>query len=241
MRVEQICSVGPSTPVNLSVMFHSITNNIVARVAFGKKRKNAAKFMAAIKSGVGLASGFNIPDLFPTWTTVLATVTGMRRSLQGIHKTVDAILEEIINERGTSSAPKRSRPAPPPTMSTRTSRRAHRPAGQRQLRVPPRQQQDQGHHPRHVRGRHRDFGVRNGVGMSELMRNPSVMKKLQEQIREAFKGKTMVMVEDLQVSDLRYLKLVIKEALQMHPPAPLLVPRESIDMCELEGYTIPAK
>jgi cytochrome P450 len=78
-------------------------------------------------------------------------------------------------------------------------------------------------------------------GMSELMRNPSVMKKLQEQIHEAFKGKTVVTVEDLQASDLRYLKLVIKEALRMHPPAPLLVPRESIDMFELEGYTIPAK
>jgi hypothetical protein len=79
MRVEQIRAAGPSTPVNVSVMFHSITNNIVARAEFGKKQKNAAKFMAAIKSGVGLASGFNIPDLFTTWTTVLATVTGMRR------------------------------------------------------------------------------------------------------------------------------------------------------------------
>lgn len=106
MLVEQIRAAGPSTPVNLSVMFHSTTNSIVARAAFGKKRKNAAEFMSAIKSGVGLASGFNIPDLFPTWTTVLATLTGMKRSLQGIHKTVDAILEEIIDERNIARADK---------------------------------------------------------------------------------------------------------------------------------------
>jgi hypothetical protein len=99
LRVEEIRAAGPSTPVNLSVMFHSITNSVVSRAAFGKKRKNAAEFLAATKAVVGLSSGFNIPDLFPTWTAVLAKLTGMTRSLKQIHKTVDTILEEIIEER----------------------------------------------------------------------------------------------------------------------------------------------
>ncbi|GJM96560.1 hypothetical protein PR202_ga13408 [Eleusine coracana subsp. coracana] len=101
-------------------MFHSLTNSIVARAAFGKKRKNAAEFMAAIKAGVGLSSGFCIPDLFPTWTTVLAKVTGMKRSLQGIHNTVNSILQEIIDERKAIRDEIRSGAAPPGT-STRTS------------------------------------------------------------------------------------------------------------------------
>ncbi|KAL5652000.1 hypothetical protein ACJX0J_037458, partial [Zea mays] len=101
LRVEEIRSAGPATPVNLSVMFHSITNSVVSRAAFGKKRKNAAEFLAATKApfSTSVFSGFNVPDLFPTWTTVLAKLTGMTRSLKEIHKTVDTILEEIIEER----------------------------------------------------------------------------------------------------------------------------------------------
>ena len=99
LKLEEIRAAGPSAPVNLSVVFHSLTNSIVSRAAFGKKRRNAAEFLAAIKAGVGLSSGFNIPDLFPTWTAVLAKVTGMKRSLQSIHRTVDSILQEIIDER----------------------------------------------------------------------------------------------------------------------------------------------
>ncbi|KAM0879638.1 hypothetical protein ACQ4PT_034098 [Festuca glaucescens] len=240
MRVEQIRSAGPSPPVNLSVMFHSIANSIVARATFGKKRENAAEFISAVKSSVGLASGFNIPDLFPTWTTVLAKVTGMKRSLQGIHKTVDAILEEIIDERKVARAEKIKAGATENVDENLTD-----------VLIGMQEKGGFGFHLDNSKIKAIILDMfAGGTGtsgsamewvMSELMRNPAVMNKLQGQIREAFKGKTVVTEAELQASDLQYLKLVIKEALRLHPPAPLLVPRESIDVCELEGYTIPAK
>ncbi|RCV31111.1 hypothetical protein SETIT_6G150500v2 [Setaria italica] len=241
LRVEEIRATGPSTPVNLSVLFHTLTNSIVSRATFGKKRKNAPEFLAATKAVVGLSSGFNIPDLFPTWTNLLASVTGMTRSLRSIHKTVDTILEEIIEERRAIRAEKIRGGA------------AAENAEENLVDVLIALQERGGF----------GFDLSNSVikaiildmfaggtgtsgsamewAMSELMRNPAVMRKLQAEIREAFRGKAAVTEGDLQASNLRYLKLVIKEALRLHPPAPLLVPRESIDECELEGYTIPAR
>ncbi|KAK3139643.1 hypothetical protein QOZ80_5AG0386880 [Eleusine coracana subsp. coracana] len=202
--------------VNLSVMFHSITNSIVSRAAFGKKRKNAPEFLAATKAVVGLSSGFNIPDLFPAWTTVLARLTGMTRSLKDIHKTVDTILQEIIDERKTIR-----------DYKIKNGQIENVDENLVDVLIGLQEKGEFG------------FDLTNTIikaiildmfaggtgtsasamewGMSELMWNPMVMKELQGQLREAFRGKEVIMEADLQASNLRYLKLVIKEALWLAP------------------------
>lgn len=75
--------------------------------------------------------------------------------------------------------------------------------------------------------------------MAELIKNPNSMKKAQEEVRKFSEGKHIVEEEDL--GSLKYLKAVIKEALRLHPPAPLLVPRETREVCKIKGFEIPAK
>ncbi|CAN1257004.1 Cytochrome P450 726A27 [Linum perenne] len=65
--------------------------------------------------------------------------------------------------------------------------------------------------------------------MSEMLRNPRVLNKAQEEVRQHPHSKNIV--EEANISELNYLKLVIKE---------VLVPRQNMENCEIDGYTIPA-
>jgi len=75
--------------------------------------------------------------------------------------------------------------------------------------------------------------------MSELIRNPKAMKRAQEEIRGVVKGKEMV--EEIDLSRLLYLKSFVKEDLRLHPPVPLLMPRETTESCTIKGFEIPTK
>nr|XP_016447703.1 PREDICTED: cytochrome P450 71A4-like [Nicotiana tabacum] len=75
--------------------------------------------------------------------------------------------------------------------------------------------------------------------MTELLTHPSAMEKLQNEVRQLAQGKSEITEDDL--GNMQYLKAVIKETLRLHPPVPLLIPRESLEDVKLLGYHIPAK
>lgn len=71
------------------------------------------------------------------------------------------------------------------------------------------------------------------------MKNRAAMKKAREEVRKVCGSK--VRVEESDLPQLKYLNLVIKESLRLHPPSPLPAPRQTRQKCVIDGYTIPAK
>lgn len=75
--------------------------------------------------------------------------------------------------------------------------------------------------------------------MAELLKNPSKMKKAQEEIRRVVGNKPKVSEEDSH--QMSYLKCILKETLRLHPPLSLLALRESTATTNVNGYHVPYK
>ncbi|KAJ0971082.1 hypothetical protein J5N97_019041 [Dioscorea zingiberensis] len=78
--------------------------------------------------------------------------------------------------------------------------------------------------------------------MAELVKSPEKMNRAQEEIRRIVsEKKTVKVIREEDTYRMSYLKAVIKEVLRLHPPSPLLMPRESMEETRIQGYNIPAK
>ncbi|KAF7834234.1 cytochrome P450 CYP736A12-like [Senna tora] len=73
--------------------------------------------------------------------------------------------------------------------------------------------------------------------LSELMKNPRVIKKVQKELESVVGIERKVEESDLE--KLHYLNCVIKESLRIHPVAPLLIPHYSLQDCTVGEYFIP--
>jgi len=75
--------------------------------------------------------------------------------------------------------------------------------------------------------------------LSELLKNPRVMKKVQMELETVVGMKRKVEESDL--DKLVYLDMVVKESMRLHPVAPLLIPHQSTEDCMVGDLFIPKK
>ncbi|GAY58438.1 hypothetical protein CUMW_186980 [Citrus unshiu] len=76
-------------------------------------------------------------------------------------------------------------------------------------------------------------------GLSELLKHPKVIKKLQKELEKSVGLSRMVEESDLE--NLEYLDMIVKETLRLHPAVPLLIPHESIEDCTVNRFHITKK
>nr|XP_048328595.1 cytochrome P450 71D11-like [Ziziphus jujuba var. spinosa] len=222
--------------INLTEKIHSTAYSITSKAAFGKKCKEQEKFVSVAMEVTKAAGGFDVEDLFPS-VYLLHLFSGLRTKLERLQQETDRILDVIIKEHKEAKATRKG-----------SVTKAEEDIVDVLLRF-------------HDRGDVDEFSltcdnikavlfdifsagsetssIALDWAMSEMIKHPEVMKKAQEEVREVFNRKGSV--DETSINEMKYLKCVCKEVFRLHPPVPLLLPRECSERCEINGYEIPIK
>ncbi|GAV60715.1 LOW QUALITY PROTEIN: p450 domain-containing protein, partial [Cephalotus follicularis] len=211
--------------INLSERIYSLIYGITSRAAFGKKCniQDQEAFILVMKETNKLYSV--VADLYPS-IKVLEKISGMRSKVEKVFKKMDRILQKIINEhRGRDGEAE----ADLVDVLLKLQQEGN-------LEFPLTDE--------NIKAVILDiFGAGSDTSsttvewvLSEMLKHPQIMKEAQNEVRQVFNGKGTV--DEMGV---KLLKSIIKETLRLHPPLPLLIPRECGENCEIDGYSIPMK
>ncbi|XP_078171912.1 desmethyl-deoxy-podophyllotoxin synthase-like [Carex rostrata] len=237
IREEEVCNLIKSLssssshcqPVNLSKRLASLINDIVARAIFGSKCKNQDVFLRELDNVVKLASGFNLNDLFPSSFLVRLVSTAANKA-ERCTQARSVFLDEVIEQHREKTFAMGEGEVEDLLGVLLRLHDDDTPTNPLDMET--------------VKAVILDLfeaGTETSSttiewAMSELLRNPTTMKKAQSEVRELLKGSTQVSEADL--DNLNYLHLVIKETLRLHPSVPLLLPRQCREACRIFDYDI---
>ncbi|XP_024973424.1 cytochrome P450 71A1-like isoform X4 [Cynara cardunculus var. scolymus] len=222
--------------VNLSETMMILTNNIISRVAFGKRlyafdgeEKEVRRFHQLLLESQAMSVTFYYRDHFPLMGWALDKLNGSIDRLEKNFNDLDDFYQELIDEHLKRNRPKKMEDDMVDIL----------------LRL--KQESDSSidltfDHIKAVLKNILFGGTDTSAAtvvwaMTLLIKNHESLKKVQQEVRNVIGKKGKVQEDDLQ--KLYYLKAVIKETLRLYPVVPLLVPRESRDRCVLDGYEIP--
>ncbi|KAJ9182760.1 hypothetical protein P3X46_006717 [Hevea brasiliensis] len=225
-------SSSEGSPVNLSRMAFALSNTIIFRTAFGtlREQQNQDAFLPLVQKILEMLEGFSVADIFPS-LAFLHRISGMRSKLQKVHQEADLILENIISEHREKKAGD-SKGEEDDIVTVLLNLQDHG-----DLEFPLTTDS--------IKAVMLDLFLAGSEtsstaiewAMSEMIKNSRVMEKAQAEVRQVFNEKEKI--DETRFHELKYLKLVVKETLRLHPPAPLLLPRECREAVEISGYEIP--
>ncbi|KAL5737427.1 hypothetical protein ACOSP7_030188 [Xanthoceras sorbifolium] len=232
IREEEVAG----SPINLSHQIYSLSNTVTSRAAFGKKCKDQEKFLSVLGEALKLLGGFNMADLFPSIEGLLQWISGTKSKVEKLHQEFDQILENIINEHRKDK-------------TTWQDGKNEKNEDLIDVLLNVQEEGDAGFRltTDNIKALIWNiFGAGSETSstavdwaMSELIKNPKIMKKAQTEVREVFNR--FGQVDERGINEMKFMKAVIKETLRLHPPITLLLPRESGERCEINGLEIPIK
>ncbi|CAN0900318.1 Cytochrome P450 71A6 (Fragment) [Linum grandiflorum] len=219
--------------VDLGEMFSVLTEDVISRVAFGKKYR---KLKGMLKEMAVLLGIFNVADFVP-WMGWINRFNGLNARVERVFAEFDQFLDEVVDEHITRRR-----------MQGNTAVDETEEEQKDFVDVLLDAQEDNELMDRDsIKAIILDmFGAGSDTtftalewAMTEVLKHPRVTNKLQQEIRSVVGNNPTVKEEDIE--RMPYLKAVIKESLRLHPPIPLLVPRASTKDTNVLGYDIAAK
>ncbi|KAK1409824.1 hypothetical protein QVD17_36353 [Tagetes erecta] len=231
--INDLSSYSPNTEVNLSNMFMEIVKQMVCKVAFGEKyRRQPVKgpsWDVMLEEAMELLNG-SVGDSFPILGFFIDQFSGWNRRLNDGFRNLDGYIDALVDDHLKHDSG---------DMSEEDKDFIH-------TILDMSKQNASGYQPNHADLKALVMDILTGGidttvvtliwAMSEINKNTRVMRKLQSEIRTCA-GKIQK-VSELDTTNMTYLKMVVKETLRLHTPAPLLVPHVSISQTQLAGYDI---
>nr|QWK52233.1 cytochrome P450 71B23 [Isatis tinctoria] len=226
------------SPVNLKKALFTLVASIVCRLAFGQNLHESEFIdedgMEELASRSEKLQGkFAFSNFFPGgW--IVDRITGQSKSLEGLFSELDGFFNQVLDDHLKPGRRVLESPDVVDVMIDMMNKQGE--DAPFQLTTD------------HIKGIISDIflaGVNTSAttilwAMTELIRNPSVMKKVQEEVRTVL-GEKRENITEQDLNQLNYFKLVIKETFRLHPTAPLLLPRETMSPIKIQGYDIPKK
>nr|XP_004253509.1 cytochrome P450 CYP736A12 [Solanum lycopersicum]XP_025884668.1 cytochrome P450 CYP736A12-like [Solanum lycopersicum] len=214
--------------VDLSAQVSKLSANLSCLMVFGKKftdddlDKRGFKYL--VQEVTTLAATPNLGDFFPFLGVI--DLQGLTRRMKDTSKVLDPFVEKIIDEHVNAKEQKKNKDFVDTMMDIMQS-------GEAEFQFD----------RRHVKAVMLDMLVASidtssssiEWMLSELLRNPDIMKKLQRELEEVVGLNRMVQESDLE--NLKYLNMVFKESFRLHAAAPLLL-HEAMEDCVVDDFYI---
>ncbi|KAK7400541.1 hypothetical protein VNO78_11750 [Psophocarpus tetragonolobus] len=233
-NIRQCCS--DSLHVNLSDICGALTNDVACRVALGKRYcgVEGREFKKLMLDFAELLGAVSIGDYIPWLDWVMSKVSSLSERAHRVAKQLDQFIDQVIEEhirngRDVDVDSEEQNDFVDVLLSIEKSNTTgsliDRTATKALIL------------DMFVAGTDTTHTALEWT-MSELLRHPNVMHKLQDEVRSVVGKRTHVHEDDL--GQMNYLKAVIKESFRLHPPIPLIVPRNCMEDIKVKGHDIAA-
>ncbi|PIA50762.1 hypothetical protein AQUCO_01200181v1 [Aquilegia coerulea] len=232
LMIQKItCLSSAQSSVNLTQLLKTLTNDTICRCALGRKhgeedgKMNRADLAVEL---VKMMSTLCVGDLFPRFGWI-DKITGWTGRIKKLSKDVDMYLDQIIDEHII--------------QNNKDDPQYNQDFVDVLLQI---QKNDINFTRQNIKALILDMFIGGTDStyktiewtMAELLQNPNVMRKAQEEVRKVVGTNKKVEEDDIQ--KMKYLKLVVKESMRLHPVSGINI-AESSKATNVKGFQVPAK